>query len=414
MNPAPMPSPEPPLAVEEFQGLYGPFAFSERLLQRIWAHRAFDGKAAASADGRRVEILEPGRWNRLGGPDFRDARLRLGDREIVGDVELHLRAKDWVAHGHALDPAYDNVVLHVVLLPTQERTLGSAGREIPVLALLPLLPYDLEEFAADEAVEALAARPADLAPASLAALPAIARDETLIRQARRRWEGKVEHARRRVALLGWEGACHHAALEILGHRYNRAPMLAVAGRFPLGDWSRGSAVAEAAAASQVGRWKLSGVRPANHPRARLLQYAAWNLARPGWPDLLRLQAAGLPVGWGEPGGSVAQWRRQRRLTAVRRDLAGAVCDGKIGGTRFDTLVCDGFLPLLSAVGGGDFGGCWSAWFPGDLPPALPAALRALGVFGGVDRPASHGFAQGLLGWLLDRGTSRDSIGPCGT
>ena len=212
MNPASTFSPGPLPAVEEFQGLYGPFAFSERLLQRIWAQRAFDGKAAASADGRRVEILEPGRWNRLGGPDFRDARLRLGGKEIVGDVELHLRARDWVAHGHALDPAYANVVLHVVLLPTQEPTVGTAGREIPVLALLPLLPHDLEEFAADEAVEALAARPASLAPASLAELPATAREEVLIRQARRRWEGKVEHARQRLARLGWEGACHHAAL----------------------------------------------------------------------------------------------------------------------------------------------------------------------------------------------------------
>src|SRR5690606_29567876 len=111
--------------------------------------------------------------NLLGGPDFSGARIRFADTsELTGDVELHLRAADWDAHGHARDPAYDRVILHVVLFPPGARaiTTGGRGNEIPVLALLPLLHRALEEFAADEAVENLASHAVARLPDELGTL----------------------------------------------------------------------------------------------------------------------------------------------------------------------------------------------------------------------------------------------------
>ena len=143
--------------VAEFQGEYGAYSFSEKLLQKIWLRGAFDRAALTTSDGVRVRVHHPGRWNLLGGPDFKDARLRLGDGpELTGDIELHLHAKDWAVHGHASDPAYDRVILHVVLFPPDpgQCTRARDGRELPVVALLPLLHHDLEQFAAEEAVEA--------------------------------------------------------------------------------------------------------------------------------------------------------------------------------------------------------------------------------------------------------------------
>ena len=84
-------------AVAEIQGLYGAFSFAEKLLQKIWLRGDFDRAAAVLADGRRVRVVHPGKWNLLGGPDFMQARLRFSDspeREIHGDVEVHLRASD--------------------------------------------------------------------------------------------------------------------------------------------------------------------------------------------------------------------------------------------------------------------------------------------------------------------------------
>jgi hypothetical protein len=57
--------PTPDLAVAEIQGLYGPFTFTERLLQKIWLRGEFDAAHAIAEDGRTLRILSPGRWNLL-------------------------------------------------------------------------------------------------------------------------------------------------------------------------------------------------------------------------------------------------------------------------------------------------------------------------------------------------------------
>ena len=152
--------PERELAVAEIQGLYGPFTVTERLMQKIWLRGEFDATQAIAEDGRSLQILHPGRWNLLGGPDFLDARIRLGCVELEGDVELHLYAEDWGAHAHAADGAYDRVVLHVVMFPPPigGQARRADGSLIPTLVLLPLLLHDLEEYAAEDGVERLASR----------------------------------------------------------------------------------------------------------------------------------------------------------------------------------------------------------------------------------------------------------------
>ena len=395
--------------VAEMQGLYGAFSFPEKLLQKIWLRGDFDRAGPVLGDGRRLRILHPGKWNLLGGPDFTGARLRFGGdegHEVTGDVEVHLHASDWEAHGHARDPAYDRVVLHVVLFPPEagHRTLGAAGREIPVLALLPLLHRGLEEFAADEAVETLANRALSRLPDELGALPAAELTARLHRQAARRWNQKVHFARLRVQRLGWEGACHHAALEILGFRFNRAPMLRLAGEFNLAAWRQAAVTPEAMYAREADGWSLQGVRPANHPRTRLRQYAAWVRERPDWPAQAWALAPSTPLV--DAGASTRDSRKQHGLTGWREQVADRLCAGAVGGTRLDNLICDGLLPLIAAETGRDVFGLWYHWFPGDLPAGLTGGLRHLGFFDGRAHPACHGAAQGLLGWLLEHEPQR--------
>src|SRR5438067_657425 len=90
----------------EIQGLYGAFSFPEKLLRKIWLRGDFNRLAATTLEGERIRIVHPGKWNLLGGPDFRATRLAVGDGpERSGDVEVHLLASDWDAHGHARDRA---------------------------------------------------------------------------------------------------------------------------------------------------------------------------------------------------------------------------------------------------------------------------------------------------------------------
>ncbi len=88
----------PTAAVAELQGLYGAFSFPEKLCRRSGCAGISIAPSSSTADGRAVRVVHPGKWNLLGGPDFTGARLRFGDspeREVTGDVEVHLRATDW-------------------------------------------------------------------------------------------------------------------------------------------------------------------------------------------------------------------------------------------------------------------------------------------------------------------------------
>lgn len=389
-------------SVLELPGLYGPFTFPEKLLQKIWLRREFDLSRAFTTDGRKVTVISPGKWNLMGGPDFKNARLRFGDGpEVAGDIELHLHAVDWSSHRHAQDRAYDGVILHVVLFSPAEGyvTRGADDVALPVLALLPLLHHDLEEYAANDAVEHLANRPAAHIVEVLGILPFDQVTSLLAGRSEVRWAQKVRYAQLRINRLGWDEACHQTALEILGYRFNRAAMLRVGAAYPLNSWTQATPDLEAVFASAQ-EWSLQGLRPANHPRVRLRQYASWTRSKPNWTSQLRALGPNLPKLEGDV--ATMETRRIHRFSGLRRAWNEEITDGAIGGTRFDNLLCDGFLPLLAAAGSAEAHPLWFHWFCGDVPPLWRQALQQLEVFSNRIRPACHGVTQGLLGWLIER------------
>ncbi|KXU37949.1 hypothetical protein AXK12_00890 [Cephaloticoccus capnophilus] len=382
-------------------GTYGPFTFSEKLFQKIWDQGAFDQARLETVDGQRIRIERRGKWNHLGGPDFRHARLRIGEegRAVEGDIELHLYAGDWAAHGHAADPAYDRVRLHVVLFPPAEgkRTFARDGSEIPTACLLPLLHHDLEEYAAEEAVETLAGRRTDTLAEAIRALAPEALRERLVGLAAQRWAQKLRYAGLRVRRLGFDEACHQTALEVLGFRFNRVPMLNLALRYPLATWAGvDEAELDARFAEQEQAWARAAVRPANQPRRRLAQYARWASACPQWPTRLGELAVGWPVPSMED--DTRALRRGLSRAALRDEISLKICDRAVRGTRLDTLICDGLLPLAALRTGRDFSGLWWHWWAGDLPGFLRNARSDLR---SVVTPQCQGAIQALIAWALE-------------
>ena len=100
-----------------------------------------------TTDGRLVEVIDPGLHNRNAGPDFFNAKVRIGGTLWVGNVEIHDRASDWYQHGHDRDAHYNNVVLHVV--GVADRDVQTAeGNWIPQLCLVvpPSVVANYEEL----------------------------------------------------------------------------------------------------------------------------------------------------------------------------------------------------------------------------------------------------------------------------
>ncbi len=67
-----------------------------------------------TTEGDLIAIVHTGLQNDLSGPDFFNAKIKIGAQLWAGNVEMHLKSSDWYWHNHEADPNYDNVILHVV------------------------------------------------------------------------------------------------------------------------------------------------------------------------------------------------------------------------------------------------------------------------------------------------------------
>ncbi|GAB2773712.1 DUF2851 family protein [Salinimicrobium soli] len=111
----------------------------EDYLHYLWEFQKWKHSELLSSKGIPVQVISPGNHNHLSGPDFFNSRLLIGEQEWAGNVEIHLRASDWYLHGHETDPAYDNVILHVVWEHDAE-IFRRDNSVVPVLELKNLVP----------------------------------------------------------------------------------------------------------------------------------------------------------------------------------------------------------------------------------------------------------------------------------
>lgn len=387
--------------LQEIQGLYGPFSLSERVLQKIWLQGDFDLGDLRTESGKRLRVLDPGRWNFLEGPDFLEARLELDGEALVGDVEVHFHVGDWHLHDHSGNPNFDGVRLHVVLYPEMRAgaPVTTAGGACPeLLYLLPRLERDLEDYAVDDALLELEQVEDTEWMLRFLGRPLDERRAILREGAARRWARKVDFARKRLQGADWASVCHQFCLEVLGYARNRAPMARLALNHRLEDFASGTAEAEVLFAEEAGRWRLSGLRPANHPRHRLAQYAAICQAHPDWPSRLERVLSGIDAG--DPSLKGAAFRKRYGLPDLAERISGEVFSGKISAKRLNTLVCDALLPLAQAAGILEAEAHWRHWPAGDAPVRLHAFLKQAQI---IDRtePFPNGQVQGGLQLLIE-------------
>lgn len=108
----------------------------EQLLHYVWKYRLYPRDALVTTDGCRVEVIDPGEQNPHAGPDFFNAKVRIGEVMWAGNVEIHDSSADWYLHGHHLDPVYNSVVLHLSGRVNRE-VVNQKGESVPQ-TVLPL------------------------------------------------------------------------------------------------------------------------------------------------------------------------------------------------------------------------------------------------------------------------------------
>ncbi len=116
--------------------------FTEDFLHYVWKFRLFDRTDLQTDDNEALEIFSTGIHNTDSGPDFHNARVKIGETLWAGNVEVHLSASDWQKHGHTTDDAYNNVILHVVFNNDFPLILTN-GRSVPTLQLKNRIPAEL-------------------------------------------------------------------------------------------------------------------------------------------------------------------------------------------------------------------------------------------------------------------------------
>lgn len=101
----------------------------------VWQQRIFSTLSLPS--NLPIEVIHPGIRNHDAGPDFFNAKVKVGETVWAGNIEMHVRASDWVRHHHTLDAAYNSVILHVVLIDDTEITLPDGRTLLQVVMHIP-------------------------------------------------------------------------------------------------------------------------------------------------------------------------------------------------------------------------------------------------------------------------------------
>lgn len=115
-----------------------PSIIRENFLHYVWKTKQFDLSRMVLVDGRKVKILRFGNHNYDAGPDFSEGLIEIEGVRWAGNIEIHVHSSQWNSHGHQKDPAYDNVILHVVL-EDDAPVKRADGTLIPTLEIKDLI-----------------------------------------------------------------------------------------------------------------------------------------------------------------------------------------------------------------------------------------------------------------------------------
>ena len=202
---------------------------SEAELAAMWLDYASRVGVLRDSRGRSIEVIYPGRLVGLPGPDLIDAIIAI-DHGLTRRVtlELHIDEASWSRHGHARDPAYADVDLHVIWNP-----LPSAPDQYPPSICVADAFAGLEPAAVtreDSGQRVFLCRP----PLGDHRQPRSAMLSMVEHQGVRRLAERTDAMEADIEALGPDHALYRAVMRALGYRQNVAAFGELAAQAPLG------------------------------------------------------------------------------------------------------------------------------------------------------------------------------------
>ena len=207
--------------------LHAPRRFDELELQAHWFAGNY-GREFITTAGDSVRVVQFGVWNREAGPDFIDAAISLsGGEPARGAIELDPEARDWEHHGHATNPDYESVALHVFTeAPTVEFfTRTAQHRNVPQVLLNISLLDDPPNPQPDAKLGHCAGPLRDLPEEKVR--------DVLLGAALHRLKRKSAALARLAEIHGPDEGLHQALAATLGYKSNKLPFTLLAQRLPL-------------------------------------------------------------------------------------------------------------------------------------------------------------------------------------
>ncbi len=95
----------------------------------MWKYSLYDQENLFDNENNKIIVLDPGEYNRDSGPDFFNSRILIDGTVWAGNVEIHTKSSHFDNHGHQNDPAFNNVILHIVS-EYDKRVFNAKGEEL--------------------------------------------------------------------------------------------------------------------------------------------------------------------------------------------------------------------------------------------------------------------------------------------
>lgn len=114
---------------------------TEDFLHYVWKYKAFNLSGLKTLEGETIQVIKTGEHNQDAGPDFFNARLKIGATTWVGNIEIHLKSSDWRKHLHNNNGNYNNLILHLVYENDEE--IAHTGKPVATAELKTLIDKDL-------------------------------------------------------------------------------------------------------------------------------------------------------------------------------------------------------------------------------------------------------------------------------